>query len=329
MLTAHNTSDETSHPDFLDYSLLDKKQSTTKPLPTNTQQSENRSTATTVQVCPPHHDSQDAVPLASQSPTVAQTAQQGPPQPKDKYQLLKDEYFRTRDENKQLRATIDNYDRELRRRNGEMNKANHYIQHLQHELQRSRDTTNGFQNELNNVRQQLEDAKTLSEVRGKELDLQHESHRPKDFISNLPNLINVHQKLDPETLSDFSTKTDELSISKVGDKVNALNEEIFQLAATIGEALIHKRHEVSQNDLDAAAAESQEMVGEKMTNILINLAQKPEPKVNPLLVQVVLQIFMVNFCVSKIQSWYPGDASIGEFLSAIYNEIHSNGKASF
>ena len=79
MLTAHNTSDETSHPDFLDYSLLDKKQSTTKPLPTNTQQSENRSTATTVQVCPPHHDSQDAVPLASQSPTVVQTAQQGPP----------------------------------------------------------------------------------------------------------------------------------------------------------------------------------------------------------------------------------------------------------
>ena len=155
-------------------------------------------------------------------------------------------------------------------------------------------------------------------------DLQHERHRPKDFI-----MMNIHQKLDPKTLSDFSTKTDSLSISEVGDKVNDLNEEIFQLAATIGDALIHKRHEVSQNDLDAAAAESQEMVGEEMTNILINLAQKPEPKVNPLLVQVVLQIFMVNFCVSKIQSWYPGDASIGEFLSAIYNEIHSNGKASF
>jgi len=32
---------------------------------------------------------------------------------------------------------------------------------------------------------------------------------------------------------------------------------------------------------------------------------------------------MVKFCVSKIQSWYPGDAAIGEFLSTIYYEIRS------
>ena len=72
---------------------------------------------------------------------------------------------------------------------------------------------------------------------------------------------------------------------------------------------------------------AREMVGEKMTNILIAQAQKNEPRlgVDPLLVQVVLQIFMVNFCLSKIQSWYPGDTAIGEFLSTIYQ---STGKAS-
>jgi len=109
----------------------------------------------------------------------------------------------------------------------------------------------------------------------------------------------------------------------VGEKVAALNEEIFQAAATLGESLIHKRHELSQADLDAAAAVSQEMVGEKVTNILINqsLAQKGEPEVNPLLVQVVLQIFMVKFCVSKIQPWCPGDSAIGGFLAAIHSEI--------
>jgi hypothetical protein len=108
----------------------------------------------------------------------------------------------------------------------------------------------------------------------------------------------------------------------------ALNEEIFQAAATLGEALIHKRHELFQTDLKAAVAVSKEIVGEKMTNILITQAQKPEPEVNPLLVQVVLQIFMVEFCVSKLRSWYPGNSEIEEFLSVLYSEIRSTGEVS-
>ena len=111
----------------------------------------------------------------------------------------------------------------------------------------------------------------------------------------------------------------------MGKKVTALNGKIFQVAATLGETLIHKRHEVSQTEWKAAAAVSKEMVGKKMTKTLIAQSQKPEPEVNPLLVQVVLQIFMVNFCVSKIQSWYP-DPTIEGFLSAIYSDIRSTGK---
>ena len=223
----------------------------------------------------------------------------GPTQapPKDRYQQLKEEYHRLRDQYKQSRVIIENYDRELKRRTMELNKGNRYITHLQHESQ-------------------------------------HESQRSKDFISDLLNLINVHQKLDPKTLSDASgpqissTKPDTLSISEAGEKVTALNEEIFQAAATLGETLIRKRYEEYQIDLEEAAAVSQEMVGKKLTNILIAQAQKPEPEVNPLLVQIALQIFMVKFCVSKIQSWYPGDSTVEEFLSAIYSEIRSTGRAS-
>ena len=226
----------------------------------------------------------------------------GPPPPKDKSQQQKEEYYRMRDELRQANVTIDKYDRELKERNGELNKSNHssYVNHLQHENQRSKDTINGLQNELNNVYQQLADAKALSDVRGKEL---------------LSSQV-------------FSTKVDTLSISEVGEKVNALNDEIFQAAATLalGDVFIHKRHEVSQKDLDTAAAESREMVGEKITNILITQSLKPDFEVNPLLVQVVLRIFMVKFCVSKIQSWHPGESAIGEILSAIYSKIRSNGK---
>ena len=208
--------------------------------------------------------------------------------PKDE-QFLPEEHL-IRDELRKARASIDNYDRALRKRTNELRQASKLI-----------------------------------------VDLQHENQRLKDIITG-SNLQDVHQKPDPKTLSDvsgpqvFSTKVDTLSIPEVGERVTALNEEIFQVAATLGESLIHKRYELPQTELEEAAAISQELVGEKLTNTLFSQSKKPEPDVNPLLVQVVLQIFMVNFCVSKIQSWYPGDSTIGDLLSAIYTDIRFAGK---
>ena len=271
----------------------------------------DRSRPMNAQVPPGHHEQRDRtldVKQSSQSPgytqgimnTITSIIMPTPslPPPKDRYEPLKDKYRRAKDEVNKLCATLGEYDRELKRTHGEMRHKNHYIDQLHHEGQRMKDSIGGLQNELNNVHQQLEDAKNLSEVRGKEL-----------FGAQV-----------------FLTKADTLSISEVGEKVTALNEEIFQAAATLGEALIHKRHEVSKTELDAAAAESVQMVGELMTSLLISQSQKPEPDVNPFIVQVVLQIFMVKFCVSKIQSWYPGDSTIGEFLTAIYAQIRSTGK---
>ena len=268
MPAGNKHSDEAPRPD---YSQLYKEQSTIKlPPTTNTRQSDRG---------------------MSSIPTGF------PSRPKDKYQLLKEEFHRNRDKLRQTRAQLENYDRELRRKNEELGSYQRHVGYLQHEKQRAKDTINGLQNDLNNVHQQLEDAKNLSEVRGKEL-------------------------LGAQV---FLTKADTLSIAEVGEKVTALNEEIFQAASTLKEALVHKRHEVSRTELEAAAAVSKEMVGEKMTNILITQSQKPELEVNPLLVQVVLQIFMIKFCVSKIQSWYP-DPTIEGFLSAIYSDIRSTGK---
>ena len=77
------------------------------------------------------------------------------------------------------------------------------LNHVQHEIQRLKDTNIGLQNELNNVNQQLEDAKALYGVCGKEL-----------FGARV-----------------FLTKA-EFSTSEMGEKVTALNEEIFHVAAT-------------------------------------------------------------------------------------------------
>ena len=214
----------------------------------------------------------------------------------DKHQKLKKEYLQTRDELTQTLSTLKVFDRELMKKIGELKNTKNRLNHVQHENQQLKDTNSGLQNECNNVRQQLKDAKALCEVFGKEL-----------FDARA-----------------FLTKANALSISEVGEKVTALNEEIVLAAATLGEAIIHKCHEVSQTDMDAAAAVSKEMVGEKMTDILITQSQKPEP--NSLLVQVVLQMIMVKFCVSKIQSWNSGDSAIGGFFSALYSEIRSTGK---
>ena len=174
----------------------------------------------------------------------------GPPPPKDKFQLLLEEYHRTRVEMRQACVIIENYDRELKRRTGELSRD---IGHLQHECQRSKNFINSLQNELSNIRLQLEDGKTLSKVREKRL-------------------------------SGAQLEVDTLSISEVGEKVTALNEEIFQAAAALGEALVHKRYELSQTELSAAAAVSQEMVGEKMTNLLRTVTEtrtRSQPPASP------------------------------------------------
>jgi chromosome segregation ATPase len=249
------------------------------------------------QATTPGHHSEDEQPDRTLVTKQSTPQVPVPPSPKNIYQQLKEEYYRIRDDYSQSRTTIDNYDRQLKRRNAEIHKGNYFINQLQHESQRSKDIINSLQNELTNVHEQLVDARTLCEARGMKLI----------------------------GLEVFSTKADTLSILEVGDRVNSLNDEIFQAAATLGDALVHKRHELSQNEWGAAVVASLEVVGEKMTRILIAQAEKPEREVNPLLVQVVLQIFMVEFCFSKVQSWYPGGSAIDQFLSAIYSKIRSTG----
>ena len=77
------------------------------------------------------------------------------------------------------------------------------LNHVQHKIQQLKDTNISLQNELNNVNQQLEDAKALCGVCRKEL-----------FGAWV-----------------FLTKAELLTL-EMGEKVTALNEEIFHVAAT-------------------------------------------------------------------------------------------------
>ncbi|EDR07710.1 uncharacterized protein LACBIDRAFT_294481 [Laccaria bicolor S238N-H82] len=168
------------------------------------------------------------------------------------------------------------------------------LQRSQHQVHRLLDDVRSLTHELEAVKSQLADAKTLSEVRGKEL----------------------------KGAQVFLTKADTLSTTDVVQKVNALNEEIFQAAALLGEMLRNtERPDRTQEEVTVAFEKAGWMVGEHMANILGAESVNLRTDLNPLLVQVVLQIAITTWCKFVVSSWRPSDSSVADFLAAIYSEI--------
>ena len=158
----------------------------------------------------------------------------------------------------------------------EMASAQKHVQHLDTELKAAK-------HELNAVKQQLSDAVNLSEVRGKEL----------------------------KGAQVFLTKADTLSVSDVVQKVTALNEEIFQMAAFLGEVLVYEvleegtdRAAVRQHAVSKGYKQAEKFLGEILANALAQeSAHEPKEPSNPLLVQIVMQIALTQWCASLGSRW--------------------------
>ncbi|KAF9047639.1 hypothetical protein BJ165DRAFT_1115077 [Panaeolus papilionaceus] len=152
---------------------------------------------------------------------------------------------------------------------------------------------NSMNCELINVKKELEEIKALADSRGKEL-------------------------LDTQK---FLTKADSISISELKEKVVALNDEIFQAAVSLGESITHEPHGMTEVDASRMYGEVLQLIGEPITRMLVEEGRKPNADPNPLLVQVVLQIFMTQLCASKIEQWVPNDPKISKFFEAVYNNV--------
>ncbi|KAJ2921298.1 hypothetical protein H1R20_g15795, partial [Candolleomyces eurysporus] len=138
-------------------------------------------------------------------------------------------------------------------------------------------------NELGAVKQQLSDAVNLSEVRGKEL----------------------------KGAQVFLTKADTLSVTDVVQKVNALNEEIFQMAAFLGEVLVYEvlepdanRQEHRQAAINSTYESARHTLGDTLASTLAHESvNEPKEQSNPLLVQIVMQIALTNWCGNFGRRW--------------------------
>jgi len=89
---------------------------------------------------------------------------------------------------------------------------------------------------------------------------------------------------------------------------------------------MHHKYELPTLEKKAAYTEASRTISGPLTRALIMEAQKPEPEINPLLVQVVLEMYLAHFCSSKIEPWFPGNRETSDFLTTIYTEIRRTGE---
>lgn len=184
---------------------------------------------------------------------------------------------------------------ELQRINGESRANARDANTLRHENQRLREMIDGLNVEVRAITKKYEDAKLLSETRGKEL------HGAQVFL----------------------TKADSLSVSDLIQKVNALNEEIFQAAASLGDFIVHTPWDVTEAELQARQKISSDVLGRPLAQVLITEAQKQDEPANPLLVQISLQVFLAEFCNNMIRSW-SHDENSDSYLRRLYDQIRTS-----
>jgi len=172
------------------------------------------------------------------------------------------------------------------------------IQELQGAKARLKDHLHSCQHELANVQRKLDDAKVLAETRGREL----------------------------QGAQVFLTKADSLAISDLSARVTQLNEEIFQAAASLGEAVCRKQWSLPDEEAIRCAEDASRLIGPYLVRATHEHAKNPDAPVHPFLVQVVLQVFLNTFCVEKIRMWAPSEPIHDDYIRSLYQAIWEKGK---
>lgn len=164
-----------------------------------------------------------------------------------------------------------------------------------------------------------------------------------------------------DSAQGFLSKADMLSVTDAVQKVNALNEEIFQLSAYLGEVVVYEvlepnadRQEHRQRAIEMTYDCAINVLGETLASMLAQQSlNEPVEENSPLLVQIVIQIALTNWCVFFGSRWtsyrkveneltsgpnegHPGESSTksdiskqieyDRWVSELYDSIRDHGK---
>ncbi len=130
---------------------------------------------------------------------------------------------------------------------------------------------------------------------------------------------------------EFFSRVDDVSVREVQERIDALNEEVFQVATSLTHNVVSQTYELSDHDGQLFHERLRGRLGLKLLHILYN--QRSDHKVtgqreiNPLLVQVAIQIFLIDACVYEICHWDPNDIELTKSLSKIYVGMQISGKS--
>ena len=150
--------------------------------------------------------------------------------------------------------------------------------------------------------------------------LKAQLQRQSDEVKDLKSQVCGPPKKITRFLSVGVAKTGKSIEQELVSLLDNLNSEVYQAAACLADLLESR----SQNRTKAAVrtrasmdeARVAKMLGKEMTDVL-------KTKVDPLVIQVALQMCMNYCCVKIIQSWCPGMWNYSDFLSTLFTSIRA------
>ena len=152
------------------------------------------------------------------------------------------------------------------------------------------------QEELEAVKAQLADAKT-------------------DFDENA----------NEEETWDMRGGSDILLTAAAIQMVDVLNVEVRRVAAVLGKVLQKAKFEEGHRQIMQITEKARLMLGENMV-ALLSTGLPEKARVDPLFVQVVLQVAVINWCKTTISSWKPGNSDVSNLLVELYSKIREVGE---
>jgi hypothetical protein len=204
-----------------------------------------------------------------------------------------------------------NLDHHYRKLWSRANAQSEELQRCQHNVHRLLDDNRSLTHELEAVKAKPADAKTLPKVRGKELRV---------------DTTDVDQTGNEEETWDMPGGSDILLTVAAIQMVDVLNVEVRRVAAVLGKVLQKTKFEEGHHQIMQITEKARLMLGENMVALLS--AGLPErARVDPLLVQVVLQVAIINWCKTTISSWKPGNSDASNLLVELYSKIRQVGKS--
>lgn len=198
-----------------------------------------------------------------------------------------------------------------------------YVEQLEHKIARHRSIIDVQEADL--ARTTRNYTSTLSankELREACDHLQHERDELNRKLVEVTDLSNLRGN-ELAGAQAFLTKTDNISGQELQDLVHTLNEEIFQAAASLGDCVVRRAYDLSSEDREYYYDRVGEAVGQKTLSILSQQSRSDDHEINPLLVQIVVQVFLVSLCAQEINSWDPNNVEFSDGLQKLYQGMQA------